>query len=162
MAPARQYGAGIGAHPGYPDREGFGRNRRLRAGTTLVFGTAIDGARCYLAAGGGIDAEEVPGSASADPVAYMGPSDDGPLDAGEPIAVRPGGSTEVRRWPTGGASSGIAKGRGPVELAIVEGPHLDRFPAGVREAPAERRWTVSARADRTGADWLRRTAAMLA
>lgn len=126
-----------------------GRGYRLRAGTTLAFGAADDGARCYLAAGGGLDVKAVLGSASTDPVAHLGEGLDRALTAGDSIAVRDGGASTERCWPQGTASSG-AMDSGPAGLAIVEGPHLSRLPTAVREALVEQEWTVSLHADRAG------------
>jgi biotin-dependent carboxylase-like uncharacterized protein len=45
----------------------------VRAGTEVVLGAAVDGARCYVAVGGGIDVPPVLGSRSTDTLSWVGP-----------------------------------------------------------------------------------------
>jgi biotin-dependent carboxylase-like uncharacterized protein len=132
-----------------------GRSHRLRAGTTLELGGALDGARTYLALAGGIGAQAVLGSCSTDPVAGFGGLDGRPLRAGDVITTptRPGLARRTvpeRDWPADLASSGVGTGDGPREVAIVAGPHLALLGWVVGRALAERAWVVSPRSDRAG------------
>jgi antagonist of KipI len=127
-----------------------GASYRLRAGTTLTFGGAIDGARTYLALDGGIAAQYVLRSASTDPTAGFGGMYGRPLQAGDILATpvtRPG---RERTWPADLPSSGIRPpGREP-RLAALHGPHLPALPLGTAGALTDQAWSVTARSDRAG------------
>lgn len=110
--------------------------RDLRAGSTLRVGHG-DGARAYLAFGGGIVVEPVLGSAATDLRTGFGGYDGRALQAGDALALGPRAGA-ARRW------SG-ARPSGPIR--IVAGPHADRLAAGALTAGA---WTVSPAADRAG------------
>jgi biotin-dependent carboxylase-like uncharacterized protein len=114
----------------------IGEARAARAGAALRVGGG-DGARCYLAVGGGIEVEPLLGSASTDLRTGFGGLDGRALRTGDRVEV--GLPTGVaRRWigrPAGGA------------LRVVAGPHADRLPEG---ALLDETWSVSAEADRTG------------
>lgn len=106
---------------------------RLRPGATVRV-RAGDGARGYLAVGGGLVVERVLGSASTDLRTGFGGLDGRALRAGDRLVVgRMAGNPG--RW-TGTPPSG------PVRL--VPGPH----PEGL--TTLERTWTVAVEADRTG------------
>ncbi len=106
---------------------------RLRPGTTVRI-RAGDGARGYLAVGGGLEVDPVLGSPSTDLRTGFGGLEGRALRAGDrlesgPMIGRPS------RW-TGAATSG--------PIRIVPGPHPDRL------AALEAEWTVAVEADRTG------------
>jgi antagonist of KipI len=129
-----------------------GGSYRLRAGTTLTCGAALDGARTYLALGGGIRADRVLGSASTDTSAALGGLDGRPLRTGDILesARGPFPAVDERRWPPGMASSGVRLAAEPPVIAVTRGPHADRLGAGVIEGLGEAAWIVSARSDRVG------------
>jgi 5-oxoprolinase (ATP-hydrolysing) subunit C len=106
---------------------------RLRPGATVRI-RAGDGARGYLAVGGGLIVDAVLGSSSTDLRTGFGGLEGRALRAGDRLEV---GSTAGRpgRW-TGSATSG--------PIRIVPGPHPDTF------AALEADWTVGVEADRTG------------
>ncbi|MFV2065083.1 MAG: biotin-dependent carboxyltransferase family protein [Chloroflexota bacterium] len=146
-------GADMEAH--VPDQGrslAVGQSHRLRSGTTLAFGGALDGARSYLALPGGIKAEHVLGSASTDPVAGFGGIGGRPLRAGDHLQSVDDRATpaEVRRWPGHEPSSGVARGDEPRIAAVVPGPHLALMPPSFREDLADSVWTVTPRSDRVG------------
>jgi biotin-dependent carboxylase-like uncharacterized protein len=106
---------------------------RLRPGATVRI-RAGDGARGYLAVGGGLIVDTVLGSRSTDLRTGFGGLDGRALRAGDRLEVgpmdgRPG------RW--NGAAT-----KGPIR--IVPGPHPDTFSA------VEAHWSVAVEADRTG------------
>jgi antagonist of KipI len=130
-----------------------GRAYRLGAGTTLVCGGAVDGARTYLALAGGIAADVVFGSAATDLLARIGGLGGRALQAGDLLAPgRPVDAVEevpTATWPSGIVASGIARGDGPRIVGVSPGPHTDRD-VGVLGALVEATWTVSPRSDRVG------------
>jgi 5-oxoprolinase (ATP-hydrolysing) subunit C len=125
---------------------------RLRAGTTLMFGGAVDGARTYLALAGGIQAERVLGSASTDPTLGAGGLIGRPLRAGDVlVADRPATDDRGERtWPGGLAASGVQVGEGPRRIGVTRGPHADRFGPDGLETIVGTTWRVSPRSDRVG------------
>lgn len=138
-----------------------GASYRLRAGTTVVFGAALDGARTYLALAGGVDAPVVLGSAATDPMAGFGGVHGRPLRPGDVLGARArltregtagtsGPGAEPRRWPIGEPSSGVPLAAGPVDLAVVEGPHLALLAPSLGAALVERSWELTPSCDRVG------------
>lgn len=127
-----------------------GASHLVRAGTTLVFDTAVSGARAYVAIAGGIDVPTVLGSASTDPVAGFGGIEGRVLQAGDLVAGTSSSSLTERRWPTNLPSSGIPASVGPVVVRVTDGPHLQLLLQTAPASLAERSWTVSPRADRVG------------
>lgn len=129
-----------------------GRSHRLRAGTTLELGGALDGARTYLALAGGLEAEAALGSCSTDPVAGFGGHGGRALRAGDVLASRatPPSGARKRAWPAGTPSSGVVAGEGPREVHIVPGPHSASLGPEVARGLVGHAWTVSARSDRAG------------
>jgi antagonist of KipI len=127
-----------------------GRSHLLRAGTTLAFGGALDGARTYLALGGGIACAEALGSCATDPIAGFGGIDGRPLRGGDLLAARDPSATDERAWPDARLASGIARAAGPRLVRVVDGPHRDVLPASVATSLVERTWTLTPRCDRVG------------
>jgi antagonist of KipI len=126
-----------------------GQSHALRAGTTLAFSGATDGARTYLALPGGVAAQEALGSASTDPVAGFGGLDGRALQPGDVLEPRAESPSPVRCWSADVPSSGVALADGPRRLAVVAGPHHSALP-GVDAALVGPTWTVTPRSDRVG------------
>ena len=127
-------------------------SHRLHAGTTLVLGGALDGARTYLALPGGIVAQHALGSASTDPVAGFGGIEGRSLKPGDIIepAASPDRVSRERVWPSGVPAAGVVPGDGPRFAEVVVGPHLDVMAAAVRDSLVQPAWTVTPRSDRVG------------
>ena len=106
---------------------------RLRPGGSVRI-RAADGARGYLAIGGGLVVERVLGSAATDLRAGFGGLEGRALRAGDRLEVGPM-TGRPARW-TGIASTG--------PIRIVAGPH----PEAIEALRAD--WTVAVEADRTG------------
>jgi biotin-dependent carboxylase-like uncharacterized protein len=110
---------------------------RARAGSTLRVGEG-DGARAYLAFGGGMAVPELLGSAATDLRSGFGGHDGRALRAGDRLGVGHAGAGVGGRW-TGHLPAG--------PIRITPGPHQDRVaPDALTGAP----WTVGAAADRSG------------
>ena len=110
--------------------------RDVRPGALLRIGGG-DGARAYLAFGGGIEVEHVLGSPATDLRTGFGGLEGRALLAGDLLTIgRP--LRRARRW-TG------TRDQGPIR--VVAGPHADRLAA---EALTMNAWTVSPAADRAG------------
>ena len=106
---------------------------RLRAGGSVRI-RAADGARGYLAIGGGLVVERVLGSAATDLRAGFGGLEGRALRAGDRLEVGPM-TGRPARW-TGTSSTG--------PIRIVAGPH----PEAIEALGAD--WTVAVEADRAG------------
>ncbi|MDQ3691059.1 MAG: biotin-dependent carboxyltransferase family protein [Chloroflexota bacterium] len=107
--------------------------RHVRAGSVLDIGMG-DGARCWLAVAGGIDAELVLGSAATNLRTGFGGHGGRALHSGDRLAYATSSGT-MRRW------NGLTP-TGPVR--IVAGPQV-----GAIEL-VDVAWVVAAEADRTG------------
>jgi biotin-dependent carboxylase-like uncharacterized protein len=149
-------GADMGAHvPEEGRRFQPGAAYHVRAGTTLAFGAARDGARTYLALEGGIRVPRVLGSASTDLVAGFGGLGGRALAVGDrlhpgrPSASRPVHARE-RAWPGPGPASGIGRSDGVLGVAVVPGPHAEAIPAPAMDVLLGHPWRVSWRSDRAG------------
>lgn len=128
----------------------LGACSQLRAGTTVLLGTTLDGARTYLSMAGGLDVPLVMGSRSTCLAGGFGGIDGRALRAGDRLRpIRPGDvALAGRRWP--GHHSGVASGPERAPLRVVAGPHAGRFEPGFLDRLADAEWTVSARSDRVG------------
>jgi biotin-dependent carboxylase-like uncharacterized protein len=129
-----------------------GTTHLLRAGCTVSFGAARDGARGYLALVGGVDVPPVLGSRSTAPVGGFGGFDGRPLDEGDRLRPAHPGALGLggRSWPGPGPSSGVSVHLGPRTVHVVEGPHAVEFPAEAMELLLGTAWTVTPRSDRMG------------
>jgi antagonist of KipI len=129
-----------------------GSSLLLRAGTTLRFGSARDGARACLALAGGIDVPMVLGSASTAPVGGFGGLDGRPLREGDLIRARERGlsGTAGRVWPGPGASSGVSGTHGARVVRALEGPDEGAVSGAALDQLWTTDWTVGARSDRVG------------
>ena len=107
--------------------------RHLRSGSVLRIGLG-DGARAYLAVGGGIVVDQVLGSAATDLRTGFGGHQGRALRAGDRLTVGTP-MDAIRRWAS-------AQRIGPIR--VVPGPH-----AGIEPLVA-RAWIVGSEADRTG------------
>lgn len=112
-------------------------------GDTVSIPALRRGLRCYLAVGGGVDADVVLDSRSTDTLSGLGPL---PLRAGDRLPVGSGSPPPNRgEWWRRAAP---ADDGGPVR--VVPGPRLDRFPAATLEEFCRVGWTVDVRSDRVG------------
>jgi urea carboxylase len=127
-----------------------GMTHRLEAGTTLVFGSAGDGARAYIALPGGIEWPTVLGSASSLP----GAGEDEPpgLEPGDRLRARAGEphASAGRAWPGPGPASGVSRARGPRTIRVCAGPHATVLPPAAMRRLLSTRWLVTPRSDRVG------------
>jgi KipI family sensor histidine kinase inhibitor len=109
----------------------------LRSGASLTVGPATTGLRSYIGVRGGIVAEKVLASASADLLSGLGPA---PFSPGDVIyAGRAVGS--VRPITSSICTDGV--------LRVIPGPRDDWFTDGV-DALTGRAWTVSEASNRVG------------
>jgi biotin-dependent carboxylase-like uncharacterized protein len=108
-----------------------------KPGSTLRIGGG-DGARAYLAVGGGILVPQLLGSAATDLRSGFGGHEGRALRAGDRLTLGRAGDDVTRRW-TGHPVSG--------PIRIVPGPHHDHVPP---DALTRNRWAASTAADRTG------------
>lgn len=127
-----------------------GATAMVRAGTTLRFGEAPDGARGYLSLAGGIDCERVLGSSSTCLVGGLGGFGGRWLTTGDVLRpVRPGlAERDGCLWP--GSVSGVVAGDAPRVVRIVPGPHGDAFWAEAHTLLESTDWQVSPQSDRMG------------
>ena len=111
--------------------------RRVRPGSVMRVAGG-DGARAYLAVGGGVEVESVLGSAATDLRSGFGGHEGRALRGGDRLSVGGDSAVITRRW--------LGRRRtGPVR--IVPGPHVaQRLTAGLER----REWIVGPEADRTG------------
>ncbi|GAA3287049.1 5-oxoprolinase/urea amidolyase family protein [Nesterenkonia halobia] len=117
----------------------------LIAGETLTLDAPRRGLRGVVAVRGGLAAEEVLGSVSADTMSGLGPA---PLQAGDRLAVAdsalaPVGAEEPSTLPAPDAD-------GAITLRVVLGPRDDWFAAEELDRLQRQVWRVSAQADRIG------------
>jgi biotin-dependent carboxylase-like uncharacterized protein len=146
-------GANMEAH--VPEEERplpAGQRHRLRAGSTLVFSGAIDGARTYLALPGGIEAQKVLGSTSTDPIAGFGGIDGRSLQPGDRLSARSASPIDERApsWPADRPSSGVLVGSAERIVAVVRGPHYEQLASAIGPTLTEVLWTVTPRSNRVG------------
>ncbi len=129
-----------------------GTTHLLRAGVTLAFATARDGARGYLALAGGIDVPVVLGARATAPVGGIGGLEGRPLREGDRIRPRHPDALGLggRTWPGPGPHSGVGMHIGPRTVHVVEGPHAPEFPAAAMDRLLAATWTVTPRSDRMG------------
>lgn len=115
--------------PGHPAPPG--RPVLVAAGTTLNVGTPVDGARCYVAVRGGVDAPAELGSRSADLLSGLGPA---PLRAGDLVVAGTAAVDAVadpRDDPTEPTDRTVpdetVPGQDVVHVRAVPGPRTDWF-----------------------------------
>lgn len=113
------------------------RSHAVRGGSTLRIGSG-DGARAYLAIGGGLQVEPLLGSSSTELRSGFGGHDGRALAEGDRLKLGPVAPT-ARRW-RGAPDSG--------PIRIVAGPHADRF---ATDALVTSRWRIGVASDRAGA-----------
>ena len=120
---------------GLPMPSGVGR--RVRAGSLLRVDGG-DGARCYVAVGGGLAVEPVLGSPATDLRTGFGGLGGRALRAGDRLALGDLSAGTIRRW--------LGRRRtGPVR--IVPGPHAT---SPLTSGLVQEEWVVGAETDRTG------------
>lgn len=122
----------------------------LKAGSTLVVGAAIDGARSYLALAGGIASEFVLGSASTDPIAGFGGLHGRALRTGDVLAAARPMRLPEQTWPREMPSSGVVDGAAPRVLSALEGPHRQRLSDEGSRSLLGQTWSVTPHSDRVG------------
>ena len=109
----------------------------VHRGSTLRIASG-DGARAYIAVGGGLRVKPLLGSRSTDLRSRFGGHEGRPLAVGDRLALGTA-TTVARRW------RGVPHD-GPIR--IVPGPHADRF---APDALADGTWRIAVAADRIGA-----------
>jgi biotin-dependent carboxylase-like uncharacterized protein len=131
------------AAAGSPAVEAAGcRAVAVPAGARLRIGPAQAGLRYYLAVAGGIEAEPLMGSRSADLLSGLGPA---PLRAGDVLAVgRPAGHPQPDWVPA------PVPPRDRIVVRVQPGPRLDWFVRGSWARLTGRDWTVSPESNRVG------------
>jgi biotin-dependent carboxylase-like uncharacterized protein len=142
---------------------------RIKAGTTLSIGHAIEGAFAYLALAGGIDVPPVLGSRCTYMPAGFGGVDGKPITVGArlPLAsdaselaslrfgrlardsrrVRAVGNIETVRWC---APIATLPTTDPIVIRLIDGVHAELFDAASREALLRELWRVAAESNRMG------------
>jgi biotin-dependent carboxylase-like uncharacterized protein len=121
---------------------------RLRAGpgAHLRFGERQDGARAYIAVGGGLDTPVVLGSRATHLVSRVGGLAGRRLQAGDVLTVTARRSPGVRamgRVP-------LSMPRGGATLRILAGPDEDRFDTLARATLVGSRYTIGSQSNRMG------------
>lgn len=143
-------GADFGAVIAEEDRQlRPGTTTLVRAGTTVRFGTALDGARAYLSLASGIDIPTVLGSASTCLAGQFGGMDGRALRRGDLLLARARDATAIGTKLQGRAS-GVVDGDGPRTLRVVAGPHSSIVGSSVLEALLSTELEISSRSDRVG------------
>ena len=127
------------------DDRSITRNRpaRARAGATLRCGAHAQGARAYLAVGGGIRTEPVMGSRATHLVSAMGGVAGRPLMAGDRLPLTSEADVAVGR----SATHAIAA-TGRVRLRVLPGPQDEFFDASAFERLQASAFTVSQQSNR--------------
>ena len=115
---------------------------------TLSFGERRQGARSYLALGGGIQVPAVLGSRATDVRAGFSGLAGRPLRAGDqlPLGSEADPRTHAGRYLAGALASPDAC----PTLRVLPGPHLDRFQPGSLDALCATTWHIGEQADRMG------------
>jgi antagonist of KipI len=119
-------------------------SRRIVAGSSLRIGASREGARCWLAVGGGIDVPMVLGSRSTHLSAAFGGFAGRALRAGDVIAIGPAAAGPLRRMA---ALEPYATSQ---TLRFIAGPQAEAFSAEAQRRFRSEWFAVSARSDRTG------------
>lgn len=120
----------------------------VRVGQTLILGPSLEGARCYLAVAGGIDAPKWLGSASTFHKAGVGGIDGNAIKIGQVLPVKCGSGKPGRKVKQ--SCRPIFPKNKKWQIEAVAGPNDDWIdPAGhTRFLSTE--WLLEARSDRTG------------
>jgi len=122
------------------------------AGSTLRFGERRDGARAYIAVGGGIDVPPLLGSRATHVVSGLGGVDGRALKAGDQLPLGQFGSAHssarlsafhMRRGSFGSAGTGR-------RLRIMRGPQDEYFAESAFDLLQRIRFTISSQSDRMG------------
>ena len=120
----------------------------VRSGATLRFTGRRDGARAYLAVGGGVAERLVLGSRATHVLSAMGGHRGRPLAAGDRLPLAPSRASTTRRvtaarppFPAGGVTGGA-------RLRVLTGPQDDFFDAEALESLQATRFIVSSQSNR--------------
>ncbi len=120
----------------------------VKAGQTLILGPSVEGARCYLAVSGGIDAPKWLGSASTFHKAGVGGIDGNAIKVGQVLPVKHGSGNPGRK---------VKQSCRPVfpknkkwEIEAVAGPNDDWIDSAGHTRFLSTEWLLEARSDRTG------------
>ena len=127
--------------------EGIG----VRAGQTLALGSALTGARTYIAFAGGIDVAPFLGSRATFVIGGCGGLGGAALKAGQSVPLGPppsGGATPGRRLKDGARPP--APAGGVWEIEVVAGPNDDWIDAAGRRRFLESDWRLSPKSNRVG------------
>lgn len=139
LGPVSVAGAAAGEQAAEP---GTGRALAVRAGARLRIGPARAGLRYYLAVAGGIEADPLMGSRSADLLSGLGPA---PLRPGDVLALgRPAGPPDAAWIPA------AVPPAGRICVRVQPGPRLDWFAPGCWQRLTGRDWAVSPESNRVG------------
>lgn len=118
----------------------------LADGDTLSIGQPVAGARCYVAARGGIAVAPVLGSCATDTLANVGPA---PLAVGDVLDLRPAPAGAVVGAPEQPVAD-LPTVEQEVVLDVVLGPRTDWFTAESVARLAAQRWQVTPQSNRVG------------
>ncbi len=115
----------------------------VRAGQRLTVGALRSGVRAYVAFAGGVLVDAWFDSASTDTLSGLGP---GPVVAGQRLAVGPAAGAPGGHL----VSPGPRRGRGPIELRVILGPHTEFFDADLAAQLAATALRVGEASNRVG------------
>ena len=120
----------------------------VRCGHRLVFGSRLEGARAYVAVGGGFDVPMVLGSRATHVASGMGGVHGRALRSGDRLPV---GVARARKIAAGEVRSNIVTlPRQGARVRVIAGPHDRDFgPAGLHQLQTVR-YVVAAQSDRMG------------
>ncbi len=120
----------------------------IKAGQTLALGSALRGARAYVALAGGIETPLVLGARATFHLAGIGGLGDGALKAGERVPLGEGGGTSGRIAPE--ELRPPIDGRRQWLIDVVAGPNDDWIDAAGKARFLGSDWTLQSKSNRTG------------
>ena len=119
-----------------------------RGGQRLVVGRRFEGARAYIAVGGGFDVPVVMGSRATNVGSGMGGLDGRPLASGDRLRVGNELSHKVQEGETRPAAFELP--RNGARVRVILGPHADLFGPSAIETLVATRYLVTTQSDRMG------------
>ena len=121
---------------------------RVRTGQTLALGSAVTGARTYIAFAGGIDVVPFLGSRATFVIGACGGLDGAALKADQTIPLAPAEATPSRRLKVGARPP--APAGGVWEIEVVAGPNDDWIDESGQRRFLESDWKLSPKSNRVG------------